>query len=204
MNEVDRLDTKPEEAFKVDRGKDGTLEDCERELTWDDSIARPVMLYIVPVVVKVVLAGIPVLEVNNKVSLDGKGESGKDGETWTSDDLDTKTADDVKDESCTVSLADNAPLTENVWGFNPTESLEGIDGDTDTCEECSARIGVDGEYFNVRLEVNAPLTVFNVLDVNFKASLERRNVIDGEIMTFDDCRKESLESKTVLSVVYDS
>ena len=39
------------------------------------------MLYIVPVVVKVVLAGIPVLEVNNKVSLDGKGESGKDGET---------------------------------------------------------------------------------------------------------------------------
>ena len=33
MNEVDRLDTKPEEAFKVVRAKDGTLEACERELT---------------------------------------------------------------------------------------------------------------------------------------------------------------------------
>ena len=33
MNEVDRLDTKPEEAFKVARAEDGTLEACERELT---------------------------------------------------------------------------------------------------------------------------------------------------------------------------
>ena len=33
MNEVDRLDTKPEEAFKVVKAKDGTLEACERELT---------------------------------------------------------------------------------------------------------------------------------------------------------------------------
>ena len=33
MNEVDRLDTKPEEAFKVPIAKDGTLEACERELT---------------------------------------------------------------------------------------------------------------------------------------------------------------------------
>ena len=33
MNEVDRLDTKPEEAFKVAGGKDGTLEACESELT---------------------------------------------------------------------------------------------------------------------------------------------------------------------------
>ena len=33
MNEVDRLDTKPEEAFKVVTAKDGTLEACERELT---------------------------------------------------------------------------------------------------------------------------------------------------------------------------
>ena len=33
MNEVDRLETKPEEAFKVVRAKDGTLEACERELT---------------------------------------------------------------------------------------------------------------------------------------------------------------------------
>ena len=35
----------------------------------------------VPVVVKVVLAVITVLEVNSKVSLDSKGESGKDGDT---------------------------------------------------------------------------------------------------------------------------
>ena len=33
MNEVDRLDTMPEEDFKVVRAKDGTLEACERELT---------------------------------------------------------------------------------------------------------------------------------------------------------------------------
>ena len=33
LNEVDRLDTKPEEAFKVGRVKDSTLKDCERELT---------------------------------------------------------------------------------------------------------------------------------------------------------------------------
>ena len=33
MNEVDQLDTKPEEAFKVAEGKDSTLETCERELT---------------------------------------------------------------------------------------------------------------------------------------------------------------------------
>ena len=33
MNEADRLDTKPEEAFKVAGGKDGTLEACESELT---------------------------------------------------------------------------------------------------------------------------------------------------------------------------
>ena len=33
MNEVDRLDTKPEEAFKVVGAKDGTLEACELELT---------------------------------------------------------------------------------------------------------------------------------------------------------------------------
>ena len=174
LNEVDRLDTKPEEAFKVGRVKDSTLKDCERELTWDDSIARAVLEYMAPVVVKVVLAVITVLEVSNKGSLDSESESGKDGDTWTSDDFDTRT--DVKDESCTVSLADNAPLTENVWGFNPTESLEGIDGDTDTSEECSARTGDDGEYFNVWLEGNAPLTFFNVSDVNFKVSVERRNV----------------------------
>ena len=68
--------------------------------------------YIVSVVMKVVLAVIIVLEVNNKAPLDSEGESGKDGDTSTSDDLDTRT--DVKDESCSVSLADNAPLTENV------------------------------------------------------------------------------------------
>ena len=33
MNEVDRLETKPEEAFKVGTGKDGTLDACERKLT---------------------------------------------------------------------------------------------------------------------------------------------------------------------------
>ena len=66
----------------------------------------------VPTIVKVVLAVIIVLEVNNKASLESEGESCKDGDTSTSDDLDTRT--DVKDESCSVSLADNAPLTENV------------------------------------------------------------------------------------------
>ena len=35
----------------------------------------------VPMVVKVVLAVIIVLEVNNKASLDSGGESGKDGDT---------------------------------------------------------------------------------------------------------------------------
>ena len=43
--------------------------------------------------------------------------------------------------------------------------------------------------------------MFNVPDVNFKESVERRNVNDGEITTLDNCRNESLESKTVLSVV---
>ena len=33
MNEVDRLDTKSEEPFKVAGGKGSTLEACERELT---------------------------------------------------------------------------------------------------------------------------------------------------------------------------
>ena len=33
MNEVDRLETKAEEAFKVGTGKDGTLAACERKLT---------------------------------------------------------------------------------------------------------------------------------------------------------------------------
>ena len=43
--------------------------------------------------------------------------------------------------------------------------------------------------------------MFNVSDVNFKASVKRRNVTDGEITTLDDCRNNSLESKTALSVV---
>ena len=43
--------------------------------------------------------------------------------------------------------------------------------------------------------------MLNVSDVNFEASVECRNVTDGEITTLDDCRINSLESKTVLSVV---
>ena len=37
--------------------------------------------YIISAVVKVILAVIIVLEVNNKASLDSDGESGKDGDT---------------------------------------------------------------------------------------------------------------------------
>ena len=43
--------------------------------------------------------------------------------------------------------------------------------------------------------------MFNVSDVNFKASVKRRNVTDGEITTLDDCRNNSLESKTALSLL---
>ena len=213
MNEVDRLDTaKPEEAFKVDRGKDGTLEAWKRKLTSDDLDTRKDVKD-ERCTVSLADNAPPtenVSEFNPTESLEEafKVDRGKDGtlEAWkrklTSDDLDTRK--DVTDERCTVSLADNAPPTENVSEFNPTESLEGIDGTTDTSEECSARTEDDGEYFNVSLDFNAPLTLLNVWYVSFKASLERRNVIEGEITTFDDCPNDSLESKTLLSVVYDS
>ena len=110
------------------------------------------------------------------------------------------------------------------------ETHEGVSIMDDTCAVCNGTITMDD---SVDAKVFVSLAVFKGFDVLIVVmskknsvvfaewltdcdplkidldrkedrTLERRNVIEGEITTFDDCPNDSLESKTLLSVVYDS